>query len=239
MPPNHYEPTTSRTTTTVDAGLKAHFQRVYNNMALGLLVTGLVAYGFASTPALMQMIHGTPLKWVVMLAPLGIIFFGLTPKKLQGMQLSTATGLYYLITALMGASLSYIFLIYSGESLARVFFITAGMFAGTSVFGYTTKKDLSGMGSLMMMGLIGIIIASVVNIFLQSAMMMFVTSVIGVVVFTGLIAWETQHIREAYYAIGNHVEMRSKAAIMGALGLYINFINLFLMLLRLFGSARN
>ncbi len=236
MQSNHYEPTTSRSTTTVDAGLKAHFQRVYNNMALGLVVTGLVAYIVASTPALLQAIYGTPLSWVVMFAPLGIIFFGLTPRKLQSMQLSTATGLYYLITALMGMSLAYIFLIYSGESLARVFFITAGMFGATSIFGYTTKKDLSGMGSLMFMGLIGIIIASLVNIFLQSTMIMFVTSVIGVVVFTGLIAWETQHIREAYYAIGNHAEMRAKAAIMGALGLYINFINLFLTLLRLFGS---
>jgi FtsH-binding integral membrane protein len=228
----------TRTGVTYDAGLRAHFQRVYNTMALGLLVTGAVAYGVAAVPQLLAMFHGTILGIVVALAPLGIIFFGLTPRKIHSMSLGMVNGLYYLLTALFGVSLAYIFAVYSGESIARVFFITAGMFAATSVFGYVTKKDLSGMGGLMIMGLIGILIASIVNIFLQSSMVMFVTSVIGVIVFTGLIAWDTQNIKETYRE-ANGAESNAKLAVMGSLSLYLNFINLFMMLLRLMGSQRN
>ena len=237
MSDNRYSIPKTRTATTVDAGLRAHMQRVYNTMALGLVVTGFVSYFVAATPQLFQMFHGTILEWVVMLAPLGIVFFGLTPSKVQRMPLGAVAGLYYLLTALFGISLSYIFMVYAAESIARVFFITAGMFAATSIYGYTTKKDLSSLGSLMFMGLIGIIIAGLVNIFLQSAMVHFVTSVIGVVVFTGLTAWDTQFIKESYHSSMGR-EGSSKMAVMGALNLYLNFINLFMMLLRLMGDRR-
>jgi FtsH-binding integral membrane protein len=223
--------------TAIDAGLRAHMQRVYNTMSFGLVVTGAISWLVASTPALFQMFHGTILEWVVMLAPLGIVFFGLTPTKVQRMSLTAVRGLYYLLTALFGISLSYIFMMYSGESIARVFFITAAMFAATSIYGYTTKKDLSSLGSLMFMGLIGILIASVVNIFMKSEMVYFVTSVIGVIVFTGLTAWDTQFIKESYRNAGSG-DSAAKIAVMGALNLYLNFINLFMMLLRLMGDRR-
>jgi FtsH-binding integral membrane protein len=219
----------------IDAGLQAYMQRVYNVMAAGLVVTGLVAYFVASTPQLIQAVHGTFLGIVVALAPLGIIFFGLTPAKIRNMSVGTVTGLYFLLTGLFGLSLSYIFLVYTADSITRVFFITASMFAATSIYGYTTKKDLTSMGSLMFMGLIGIIIASLVNIFLQSAMMHFVTSVIGVIVFTGLTAWDTQRIKETY-SMSYGRDGMMKTAVMGALSLYLNFINLFVMLLQLFGN---
>ncbi|GJL85736.1 MAG: membrane protein [Micavibrio sp.] len=224
---------------TIDAGLRTHFQRVYNMMAMGLVVTGVMAYAVASTPALMQIIYGnTIIMWTVFLAPLGIIFFGLTPAKVSRMNIGTVAGLYLLMTALIGISMSSIFMVYSNESITKVFFITAGMFSATSVYGYTTKKDLTSMGSLMFMGLIGIIIASIVNIFMQSSMMEFVISVIGVVVFTGLTAWDTQRIKESYSASHGH-DSNMKMAVMGALSLYLDFINLFMMLLRLFGGSRN
>jgi FtsH-binding integral membrane protein len=223
--------------TAIDAGLRAHMQRVYNAMAMGLVVTGAVAWYISKTPAIFQAVSGTPLQWVVMLAPLGIIFFGLTPASIQRKSLGTIVSLYILLTALFGVSLSYIFTLYTPDSIARVFFITSGMFAGTSIYGYTTKKDLTSFGSLMFMGLIGILIAGVVNIFMQSAMVHFVTSIIGVIVFTGLTAWDTQYIKESYRHAGAG-DSAAKIAIMGALNLYLNFINLFVMLLRLFGNRQ-
>lgn len=219
----------------IDKGLQAYMQRVYNVMGLGLIFTGGVSYAVSQSPQIFQAIHGSWLGLVVMLAPLGIVFFGLTPNKVARMSVGTVTGLYFLLTGLFGLSLSYIFMMYSADSITRVFFITAGMFSATSIYGYTTKKDLTSMGSLMFMGLIGIIIASIVNIFLQSAMIHFVTSAIGVVVFTGLTAWDTQRIKEMYsHSLGGNA--MAKTAVMGALSLYLDFINLFMMLLRLFGN---
>lgn len=220
---------------TIDVGLQAYMQRVYNVMGLGLVFTGGVAYFTSITPQLFYAIQGTWLGLIVMLAPLGIMFFGLTPHKVARMSVGAVTGLYFLLTGLFGLSLSYIFMMYSADSIARVFFITAGMFSATSIYGYTTKKDLTSMGSLMFMGLIGIIIAGLVNIFLQSTMLHFVTSVIGVIVFTGLTAWDTQRIKEMY-SLSYGADALAKTAVMGALSLYLDFINLFVMLLRLFGS---
>jgi FtsH-binding integral membrane protein len=237
MDNNRYTIPKARDTLVVDAGLREHMQRVYNIMAGGLVVTGVISMVVANTPALFQAVNGTILQWVVMLAPLGILFFGLTPAKVQRMSVSAVTGIYFLLTALFGVSLSYIYMMYTADSIARVFFITAAMFAATSIYGYTTKKDLSSMGSLMFMGLIGIIIASLVNLFLQSAMVHFVTSVIGVIVFVGLTAWDTQYIKESY-AQSTGRDGAAKVAVMGALSLYMNFINLFMMLLRLFGERR-
>ncbi len=238
MENNRYTIPKSGAAASVDAGLRAHFQKVYNTMALGLILTGVTAYGVSSSPDLFRAFHGTFLGLIVALAPLGIIFFGLTPRRAQTMSLGAVTGLYYALTALIGISLSYIFLAYGNESIARVFFITAGMFAGTSIYGYTTRKDLSGMGSLMLMGLLGIIIASIVNIFMHSSMLQFVVSWASVIVFTGLIAWDTQYIKEAY-RVSSGRETSAKMAVMGALSLYLNFINLFMTMLRLFGGNRN
>jgi len=235
METDRYSNTQTRTEI-FDAGLRTHMQRVYNMMAIGLVVTGVLAYAVSSTPALAALFLSNQIVFlIVAFAPLGIMFFGLSPARVQKMSIGAVTGWYLLITGLIGISMSSIFMIYSTESITRVFFITAGMFSATSIYGYTTKKDLSAMGSLMIMGLIGIIIASIVNIFMQSSMMEFIISCVGVVVFTGLTAWDTQRIKETYSAADNH-DSTTKLAIMGALSLYLDFINLFMMLLRLFGS---
>lgn len=239
MQPENSTPRAQSSAVSFDAGLRVHMQRVYNMMAIGLVVTGMLAYAVSSMEGLREIFYANKIVYfAVMLAPLGIIFFGLTPTKIERMKVSTVAGLYIALTALIGISLSSIFLMYSAESITRVFFITAGMFSATSIYGYTTKKNLASMGSLMMMGLIGIIIASVVNMFMHSSMMEFVISVIGVVVFTGMTAWDTQRIKETYSAAIGH-ESVTKMAIMGALSLYLDFINLFMMLLRLFGGSRD
>ena len=219
----------------IDEGLRAYMLKVYNYMASGLALTGLVAYGLTLSPAAMQAIFGTPLMWVVMLAPIGFVFF--LGARIHAMKASTAQTLFWVYAAVMGLSLASIFVIYTGTSVARVFFITAGTFAATSLFGYTTKRDLSGFGSFLFMGLIGLIIASVVNIFLHSTGLQFVISVVGVLLFTGLTAYDTQAIK-SIYAESDGTEVSEKKAIMGALTLYLDFINLFLMLLRLFGDRR-
>jgi len=222
-----------------DEGLRRHMLQVYNYMMLGLALTGIVAYVVGTSPALYVPIFGSPLKWVVMLAPLAFVFF--FSFKIQTMSASTAQLTFWAFCAVMGVSMASIFLVFTGASIARVFFITAGMFGAASLYGYTTKADLTKMGSFLFMGLIGIVIASLVNIFVGSSALQFAISVIGVLVFTGLTAWDTQRLKEEYltgYARAG-AEMVAKGAIMGALSLYLNFINLFMMLLQLFGSQRN
>jgi FtsH-binding integral membrane protein len=219
----------------IDVGLRQYMLKVYNFMTGGLVLTGLVAYGVAGSPTILRAIYGTPLQWVVMLAPIGFaMLFGF---RIQKMRASTAQMLYWAFAAVMGLSLSYIFLAYTGASVARVFFITAGTFAGMSLYGYTTKRDLAGVGSFMMMGLIGIILAMLVNLFLHSSALQFAISVIGVIVFVGLTAWDTQRIKEMYVA-GDVAEIGTKKAILGAFQLYLDFINLFVMLLQLLGNRR-
>lgn len=217
----------------IDEGLRAYMLRVYNYMTIGLVVTGFVALLTASSPAAMNAIYGTPLKWLVMLAPLGFVMF--LSFGLHRMSFMTAQAVFWAFATAMGVSLSYIFMVYTGGSIARVFFITAGAFAGLSLFGYTTKKDLSGFGTFLIMGLIGIIIASIVNIFMQSSALMFAISVIGVLVFSGLTAYDTQNIKNEYSEFHDQ-ETAGKLAISGALRLYLDFINLFIMLLHLFGN---
>ena len=217
----------------IDVGLREYMLRVYNYMAIGLAITGLVAFSAAQSIDLMQAIHGTGLRWVVMLAPLGFVLF--ISARIHAMKASTAQTVFWVYSALMGLCLSYIFLAYTGASIARVFFITAGTFAGMSLYGYTTKRDLSGFRSFLFMGLIGIIIASIVNIFLGSTALQFTISVIGVLVFVGLTAYDTQSIKLIYSELDSS-EVAGKKAIMGALRLYLDFINLFIMLLSLFGS---
>jgi FtsH-binding integral membrane protein len=223
-------------TADIDVGLRQYMLSVYNYMTLGLVVTGLVAFAVSQSPQLIYAIYGTPLRWVVMLAPIGFaLAFGF---RIQQMKASTAQILYWAFAAVMGLSLSFIFLVYTGTSIARVFFIAAGTFAGTSLYGYTTKRDLTGFGSFLFMGLIGIVIASLVNLFLASSALQFAISVIGVLVFTGLTAYDTQRIKEMY-AAGDLRDVSTKKAIMGAFQLYLDFINLFVMMLQLFGNRNN
>ncbi|KAF0118570.1 MAG: putative transport protein [Rhodospirillaceae bacterium] len=216
-----------------DAGLRQHMLRVYNLMVMGLGVTGIVAALVAATPALAALIFGTPLKWVVMLAPLAFIF--VLSWRFDRLSVSALQTLFWVFCGTMGLSMAAIFLVFTGASVARVFFITAAMFAGVSLYGYTTKADLSKMGSFLFMGLIGIVIAGVVNLFLASSALHFAISVIGVLVFTGLTAYDTQRIRNEY-AEHYGQETNTKLAVMGALSLYLNFINLFQMLMHLMGN---
>lgn len=220
----------------VDAGLQSYMRGVYNTMGLGLVVTGLVAFAVASIPQLSQAIFTTPLRFVFMFAPLAFLWFGFTPARIARFSVDKLRSLFFLFSGLMGVSMATIFLIYTNDSIARVFFITAATFAAVSIYGYVTKRDLTGLGSFMFMGLIGIFIAAIVNIFLQSAMVHFVVSMIGVIVFTGLTAWETQRLKETYSYAHGAAEANGKLAVMGALSLYLNFINLFQSLMALLGN---
>jgi FtsH-binding integral membrane protein len=211
----------SPVTAEIDAGLRAHMQRVYGYMAGGLALTGLVAYA-AAVSGFYQAIAGTALIWIVMLAPLGFV-------------LALSFGIQRMS---MGLSLGGIFLVYTGTSIARVFFITAATFGAMSLYGYTTNADLSRMGSFLLMGLIGLVIASLVNIFIGSSALQFAISIIGVIVFVGLTAYDTQRIKEMYLE-SDSAEIAGKKAVLGALALYLDFINLFMMLLQLFGQRRN
>jgi FtsH-binding integral membrane protein len=227
----------------IDQGLRSYMLGVYNYMASGVLLTGIIALlvsNMAVTDAgeltsFGQAIYVSPLKWVVLFAPVGLVLlmsFGMNKLSVFALQAT-----FWLYAGLMGLSLSSIFMIYTGESIARVFFISAAMFGSLSLYGYTTKRDLGPVGKFLFMGLIGIIIASVVNLFVASSMLSFVVSVIGVLVFAGLTAYDTQRIKEQYYE-GHGEETLAKLSLMGALTLYLDFINLFLMMLRLFGSSR-
>ena len=240
------------TAAAIDEGLRSYMLKVYNYMAIGLVVTGLVAYfgnalAVTTNPdaAAAQLQNGelltqwgvllytTPLMWVVALAPLGFVLalsFGI-----NRMSAATAQIVFWAFAAVMGLSLSSVFMVYTDASIAKVFFISAATFGATSLWGYTTKRDLTGMGNFLFMGLIGLVIAMVVNIFLQSGPLDFAISAIGVLIFVGLTAYDTQKIKESYSASFG-ADVLAKGAIMGALSLYLDFINLFLMLLRLFGN---
>ena len=227
----------SRDQAAFDAGLRQHMLRVYNYMASGVLLTGIVAMLVASTPALYQPIFGTPLKWVVMLAPLGLVFaMGGLVNRMSGAVLLLT---FIAFSAIMGISLCYVFIAYSPAAIIKVFLMTSGVFAIMAIAGYTTKTDLTKLGSLLFIGLIGIVLASLANMLIGSSTMDYVISIIGVVVFTGLTAYDVQRLK----AMGEQVAVGSdgarKMALMGSLSLYLNFINLFLMLLRLFGGGRD
>jgi len=219
----------------IDVGLRDYMLRIYNYMASGLALTGIVAYVFAQS-GLYIAIARTPLIWLVMLAPLGLVMW--LSYGINRMQASTAQAIFWVYAALMGVSLASVFLVFTGESVARVFFITAGTFGAMSLYGYTTQRDLSQWGSFLFMGLIGIIIAMVVNIFLVSSALQFAISVIGVIVFTGLTAYDTQQIKDMYFEYDDG-EIAGKKAVMGALRLYLDFINLFMMLMQLLGTRRD
>jgi uncharacterized protein len=218
----------------VDPGLRLYMLRVYNVMAAALGLTGLVAYVAVAT-GFYQQIAGTPLIWLVMLAPLGIVL--LLGFRIDRMSAGAAQATFWGYAALMGLSLASIFMVFTGASIARVFFISAATFAATSLYGYTTRRDLAQFGSFLVMGLIGIVLASLVNIFIGSTALQFATSVIGVLVFTGLTAWDTQRIKEVYLA-SDPGDALAKKALIGALSLYLDFINLFVLLVQLTGQRR-
>jgi len=247
-----------RTDVAVDEGLRAYMLRVYNYMTAGVALTGVVAYmvfSYAVTtdPALAaaagrgvalsrgmyltpfgQAIFVSNLKWLVMLAPLGFVFF--LSWRIYRMSLGAAQLAFWLFAAVMGASLASIFLVFTGTSITQVFFVTAAAFGALSLYGYTTQRDLSGWGSFLIMGVVGILIAGLVNLWLQSSALQFAVSVIGVLVFAGLTAYDTQQIKDNYYSVMGDATATAKQAIMGALNLYLDFINMFVMLLQLFGN---
>lgn len=237
MADNRFMNTAAAEASQIDLGLRSYMLGVYNHMTTALLMTGFFAYAMKwavlNVAGVGQLIYGTPLKWVVMLAPLGMVFW--LSARMHAMSAGKARNLFYVYAALMGVSLSSILLVYTGGSVARAFFITAGAFAGLSLYGYTTKRSLSAMGSFMVVGLIGLIIASVVNIFLASTQLDFVISVAGVLIFAGLTAWDTQKIKLMYMAGDSRSEM-TKKSIFGALMLYLDFINMFMFILHLFGN---
>jgi uncharacterized protein len=226
----------------IDQGLRSYMLGVYNLMAMGVALTGVVAWAFGNVEALQTLLFApsaaggmkpTILFWVAAFSPLALVFlFGAAINRASA---ATVQGIFWLYAALVGVSISTIFMGYSDQSIAKVFFITAATFASLSLYGYTTKKSLAGWGTFLFMGLIGIIIASIVNIFLKSSAMGFIISIIGVLVFAGLTAYDTQKIKEMYFE-GDDGETMSKKITSGALSLYMDFINMFMMLLRLFGS---
>ena len=245
-----YAPSAAANTAVLDAGLRAYMLRVYNWMASGLLLTGIVAYAVANT-SLIQLfyqqvmtprgiaVQPTILGYAAIFAPLAftmVLSFGV-----NRLSRSATQALFWAFAATMGASLANIFLIYSGASIARVFFVTAATFAGMSLYGYTTRADLSRMGSFLMMGLIGIIVASLVNMFIGSTALQFAISVIGVLVFVGLTAYDTQRIKGDYvqFAYAEGTDGAAKRSVFDALSLYLNFINLFMLLLQLFGNRNS
>lgn len=228
----------------IDQGLRAYMLRVYNYMAIGLGITGLAAWGVFGAAfdasglpnALGVALFASPLKWLVILAPLAMVM--LLSFGIHRMSVATAQITFWVYAALVGVSLASLGAIYTGQSITRVFFITAAAFGSLSLWGYTTKRDLTGFGSFLIMGLVGILIASIVNIFLASSGLQFVISVIGVLVFAGLTAYDTQKIKEMYYE-ADDAAVAGRKAVMGALALYLDFINLFIMLVQLFGQRRS
>ncbi len=220
----------------IDEGLRAHMNRVYGLMSAAMLITAVVAYGVGTSPQLLGAIFASPLRWVVMFAPLVLVFA--FSAMINRLSVGTAQGLFFLYSALMGLSLSFIFAVYTGVSIAQTFLVTAIAFAGLSLYGYTTKRNLTGMGTFLMMGVIGLVVAMLVNIFLQSAAVTFAVSVLGVLIFAGLTAYDTQNIKATYVQMAHSgdQEWLGKSAIMGALQLYLDFLNMFMFLLQFMGN---
>ena len=219
----------------VDVGLRAHMNKVYGLMAVAMLITGAVAFA-VGTSSLVYIIQGTWLRWVVMLAPLGVVFmFG---AKIHTMRVATAQLVFWVFAALIGLSISYIFLAFTKMSITQTFFTTAVAFGALSLYGYTTKRDLTGLGNFLFIGLVGIIIASIINLFILSNVMHFAISAIGVLIFAGLTAYDTQNIKNTYlqYRSSYGEEYAEKMGIMGALSLYLNFLNMFMFLLQFMGN---
>lgn len=219
-----------------DMGLRTYMIKVYNMMAVALGISGLTAFLISSSPALMSLLFATPLKWVVMFSPLLFIIF--VGRKFHQTSAENGRVLLWIFSAIMGVSMASIFAYYTGQSIARTFFISASVFGFAALYGYTTKKDLTSMSSFLMMGLIGLLVASLVNIFLGSSALQFAISILGVLIFTGLTAYDSQRIKEMYYYTGGDSESSSRAAVIAALSLYLDFINMFQFMLQFFGDRK-
>ncbi|USO01520.1 MAG: Bax inhibitor-1/YccA family protein [Alphaproteobacteria bacterium] len=221
----------------LNLALRSYMQRIYNYMASGLAISGFVAYAIATSPAAIQVIFGTPLVYVVMFLPLVMVIT--LSARIHKMSAASAQVMFWLYAAAVGASLSSILLLYTATSVARVFFITAGMFATTSIYGYTTKRDISGFGGALTLAVVGIIIASITNMFVQSGGFQMLISAVTVLVFSGLVAYDTQNLKDLFYHMhGQSRETVEKASIIGALRLFMDFINMFVAMIRLFGDRR-
>lgn len=230
--------TATRAGVDVDQGLRSYMLGIYNYMATAIALTGVAAFGLATwatnNPAVANTVYNSPLKWVLMLAPLAfimVISFGINK-----LSRTAATGVFYAFAAVMGLSMSWIFMVYNIPSIVQTFFVTAASFGALSLYGYTTKRSLSGMGTFLMMGLFGLIIASLVNMFMQSSALGFAVNVIGVLIFAGLTAYDTQRLKNTYDAVAGNAEAMAKSSIMGALSLYLNFVNMFMFLLSFMGN---
>jgi FtsH-binding integral membrane protein len=219
----------------IDVGLRNYMLKIYNYMGVGLALTCVIAYMVSNNASLMHTLTQTGFYWILLIAQLGLVFF--LSFRVTKMSAATAQLTFWAYAALTGVTFSVLFMVYTSESMTRVFFITAGTFGAMSVWGYTTKRDLTAMGSFLIMGLIGLIIASIVNLFLHSSALMFITSALGVLIFVGLTAYDTQKIKQMYYQVGQ-TALSENFAILGALTLYLDFINLFLYLLRFLGDRR-
>lgn len=235
MQPDRYTTTPATAArTSVDAGLRSHMQSIYNRMTLGVLVTAIVSYIVANTPALLQMFLGGPQAYIVMFAPLAVVWFGFNPMTMSSSKLKTS---FFVISVLYGISFATIFIAYAKEDIARAFFIASAMFAGLSIFGYSTKKNLDAMGTFAVMGVIGALILSLVNLFVGSSALMNVISVVSIIAFSGMTAWQTQTMKEMYSA-AHGAEGNSRMAWSAALTLYISFIALFTHILHFIGNNR-
>jgi len=241
MNDNRFMSGTNAEAAQIDLGLRAYMLGVYNHMTTALAITGFFALGlsFLAGPSINEltsigyMLYGSPLKWLIMLAPIGMVFY--ISARLNKISAQKARNLFYIYAGLMGLSLSSLLLVYTGASVVRVFFITAAAFAALSIYGYTTKKSLSGLGSFLMMGVFGLIIAQIVNIFMASTQLDFMISIIGVLIFAGLTAYDTQKIKHMYLA-GDNNEAAGKKSVLGALTLYLDFILMFQFLLMFLGN---
>jgi FtsH-binding integral membrane protein len=217
-----------------DAGLKAHMQRIYNRMTMGVLVTAIISYVVGNSPALLSAFLGGPQAYVIMLAPLAIVFFGFNPAKMSANAMRVS---FFALSALYGISFAAIFQVFTGESIAKAFFVATSMFAGLSLYGYTTQKDLSGLGSFAIMGVWGVLILGLINLFFHSTGMANLISVVAIIAFAGLTAWETQSLKEMYSARADG-EYMSRMSWLGAFNLYISFIAMFQHILQLMGDRR-
>ncbi len=235
MQPDRYNSTPATAArASVDAGLRAHMQSIYNRMCLGVLVTAITSFVVANSPVLMQLFLGGPQAYVVMLAPLAVVWFGFNPMTMSSGKLRIS---FFVLSVLYGISFATIFVAYAKEDIARAFFIASAMFAGLSIFGYTTRKDLDGMRTFIVMGIIGALIATVINLFVQSSMLMMIISGVSIVAFAGMTAWQTQNMKEMYSA-AHGAESNSRMGWAAALNLYISFIALFSHILHLIGNNR-
>lgn len=234
MQPDRYGSPAAAQTRSIDEGLRGHLNSIYNRMALGVLITALVSFGLSTSQGALDLIFGTPLKYVVMFSPLAVVWFGFNPMKQSAAQMKFW---FVVLSVLYGLSFGAIFAIFSTESIAKAFFVSAAAFAGLSIFGYTTKKNLDGMGSFIVMGIIGALVLGIVNLFVQSSMLMNIVSIMSLIAFAGMTAWETQRMKEMYHP-GHGTEANSRMAWMSALNLYISFIAMFQTILHFMGSQR-